>query len=383
VSLDYSELAFGAIVASNGDGSASAPFAGLTHAEVLGLRFDEQEADLVDGLVPRGVLVVVAGLPETFKGWVCAKLAAIVAAGEGELFGREAKAQGAVGYFWQDDSTRNEAARVQLFARAHETPEDLPVRWFLNEGVVLPDDLERLRATIVTHELVLVVLDSVYNFVPGLDLKDRDVGQLFARIKAEVCDVTDCTVVVVDHMPWATDTNRKRLRSYGDVFKGAAARAGIYIDAEGSKLWVEARGNNVRGFKRTPAFWDVDALELRLVDTTRQEEADEAFDERVLGWLEEHPGKHSTTAVRNAIGGRAIRVDESLERLRMSSRVEMTGTTSGRPRTPRYWIASVHAAPRSSQLFGTTADDMPAVRVVPSPIGGRPPDGTTLENVEG
>ncbi len=75
--------------------------------------------------------------------------------------------------------------------------------------------------------------------------------------------------LVVDHMPWATDTNRKRLRGYGDVFKNAAVRAGIYIDVDASKLYIEARGNNVVGFKRTPAYWDADRLMLRLVDTGR------------------------------------------------------------------------------------------------------------------
>lgn len=347
------------------------PFSGLTHAEVLDLRFDDEPADLIDGLIPRGVLVVVAGLPETYKGWVCAKASAIVAAGEGELFGRSAVAQGQVGYFWQDDSTRNEAERVQLFAKVHETPPDLPVRWFLNEGVVLPGDLERLRATIEEYGLVMVVLDSVYNFTPGLDLKDRDVGQLFARLKAEVCDPTGCTIVVVDHMPWATDTNRKRLRSYGDVFKGAAARAGIYIDAEGSKLYVEARGNNIRGFKRTPAFWDADALELRLVEKGSPEEEDARVEERaekVLRWLVEHPRRYSTSAVRKALGGRANLTDKALLVLRARDEVRDTsrdgGTWSGRGGDARYWIASVHAGlladATTSQLFGTRSDEVGA-----------------------
>jgi hypothetical protein len=143
------------------------PFAGLAHAEVLDLRFDEQPSELVADLIPRGVLVVVAGLPETYKGWVCAKASAVVARGEGELFGCAAAAQGPVGYFWQDDSTRNEAERVQLFSRVHNAPRDLPVRWFLNEGAMLPDDLERLRATVERFGFVMVVLDSVYNFTPG------------------------------------------------------------------------------------------------------------------------------------------------------------------------------------------------------------------------
>jgi RecA-family ATPase len=220
---------------------ADEPFVGLSHADVLELSFGDEPPELVEGLVPRGVLVVVAGLPETYKGWVCAKLSTIVASGEGELFGHPARTQGSVAYFWQDDSTRAEAERVQLFARVHETPRDLAVRWFLNEGAILPDDLGRLRATIEHFGFVLVVLDSVYNFTPGLDLKDRDVGQLFARLKAEVCDPTCCTVVVVDHMPWANETNRKRLRSYGDVFKGAAARGHLHRRGRGEAVRGGAR----------------------------------------------------------------------------------------------------------------------------------------------
>ena len=194
--------------------------------------------------------------------------------------------KGPVGYFWQDDSTRNEAERVQLFSKTHETPDDLPIRWFLNEGATLPDDLERLRVMIEEYGFVLVVLDSVYNFTSGLDLKDRD------------DDINPN-----EDPKQANETNRKRLRSYGDVFKGAAARAGIYIDADGSKLYVEARGNTIAGFKRTPAYWDADALELRLVDTKAQEEADDELDGRVLEWLVEHAGR-----TRRRLSGRRSRV---------------------------------------------------------------------------
>ena len=55
-------------------------------------------------------------------------------------------------------------------------------------------------------------------------------------------------------MPWATDANRQRLRAYGGVFKNAATRFGIYIDANGKNLSIEARGNNIRGFKKRAAY---------------------------------------------------------------------------------------------------------------------------------
>lgn len=343
------------------------PYAGQSHDEVVAMRFDDTPSELVAGLVPCGVLVTIAGLPETYKGWVATKLAANVAGGTGQLLGCDTIVQGPVGYFWNDDSTRNEAERVQLFARAHDTPAGLPLRWFLNEDVVLPRDIGRLHATIVQHELVLVVLDSVYNFTAELDMKDRDVGALYARLKAEICDPTGCTIVLVDHMAWKTDSNRSRLRSYGDVFKNAATRAGIYIDADGNKLWVEARGNSIRGFKRTPAYWDPDQLELRLADTTRQDEADDDLDQRVLEWLTEHPGRYVTKAVRDALEGRGTRVDQALERLRDRDDVRVSsqagGTLTGRPREPKYWEASIHANDESSQLFGTTPD-VPESRVL-------------------
>ena len=178
------------------------------------------------------MLVTTAGLPETYKGWLCAKKADVIARGEGEVLGCRAAAQGPVGYFWQDDSTRNEAERVQLYARVHETPRDLPIRWFLNEGLQLPRDIERLRATIEEHGFVLVALDSFYNVAAEIDLKDRDAGIVFAQHQDRDLRPDRLHGRVVDHMPWATDNNRKRLRGYGDVFKGAAARAGIYIDVE-------------------------------------------------------------------------------------------------------------------------------------------------------
>lgn len=308
--------------------SDAEPFVGRSHAEVLALTF-ETPAELVEDIVPAGVLVTVAGLPEVGKGWLCAKLADVVARGEGELLGRRVLIGGPVGYFWQDDSERMEAERVQLYSRVHSTPDDLPLRWFLNEGAILPDDLERLRSTVERFGFVLVVLDSVYNFTPGLDLKDRDVGQLFARLKAEVCDPTGCTVVVVDHMPWATETNRRRTRAYGDVFKGAAARAGIYLDADGDKLYVEARGNNVAGIPRTLVHWDRERLEFVLADRRPDEGEAVGFRptvlmERVSRFLEGLSEPVTRKAVEEARLGRAQYVRQALGFLQLDGYIAET-----------------------------------------------------------
>lgn len=383
---DHARLRETAMAHGNGAATSAAVdvFPGLSHAETLDLTFGDETADLIDGLLPRGVVVTTAGLPETYKGWVCTQKAVIVAAGTGELFGCTAVAQGPAGYFWQDDSTRNEAERVQLYARTHETPRDLPVRWFLNEDLQLPRDLGRLRTTIEHFGFVYVVLDSFYNIAGGLDLKDREAGIVFAAIKTEVCDATGCTVDIVDHMPWATDTNRKRLRGYGDVFKNAAVRAGLYIDADGSKLYVEARGNNIKGFKRTPAYWDADRLELRLVEAGDHGQRIEQKAEQIAALLEaEPPQTYSTTAIRKAVKGGSDTVDQALELLKGRGRVQTLTSDapagSDSPGRSKGWYATIHTGlhtPTTLPLDVAAGSvrvepEHPAEHPAASPLGGQ------------
>jgi hypothetical protein len=330
-------------------------YVGLSQAEALKREVPE-ERYLVDDLVPAAAVGTVAGVPETHKSFLAQKISLGVAAGTGEVLGRPVASQGPVGYFWQDDSEREELERIKLYESIHPTPDPkaLPIHWFLNMGVQLPRDLGRVLATIEQHSLVLVTLDSFYNFVPELDLKDQGPEQLVALLKREIADTTGCTVLIVDHMPWATDTNRSRLRAYGGVFKNAATRFGIYIDAQGSKLYIEARGNNIRGFKKTPAYWDADALELRLVEVTH--EAEESVNAAVLEYVEAHPGD-ATSKVAAAVGKRRETVEKSLERHQEAGRVTSKSSRDlGRPGTGRYWFPLDHAESEASAPFGTGQD---------------------------
>jgi hypothetical protein len=272
--------------------ATSTAFTGITHAELLEKQIDETPATLIDDLVETGTVGTIAGIPETHKSWLAQSIALAVAAGNGEVLGRAVTRQTAVGYFWQDDSERNEIERAQTLARVRETPPDLPLIWFLNKGLNLgrDDDFTRLRATIEKHGLGLVVLDSFYNVAAGLDLKDTGSGEIVARLKSEVCDPTGCTILIVDHAPWPTLGNKGQMRAYGDVHKGAAVRFGIYIAREGTKLYVEARGNNIRGFKRTVAYWDEEQLELRLVDSQPADEGIEKATAWLLAYVTENPG---------------------------------------------------------------------------------------------
>lgn len=299
--------------AQNGSGPSEIPqpFAGLSHAEVLELEFPPERM-LVDDLIPIGAVGTIAGVPETFKSWQAQRIAVMVGSGHGEIFGKGVEHAGPVGYFWQDDSTREEAERIKLYENVRDSSSEVDVRWFLNEGLRLPENLGKLRITITHFGFCLVVLDSFYNVLFGMDLKDEGAEQVIAQLKSEVCDVTGCTVLIVDHMPWATDVNRGRLRSYGGVFKGAATRFGIYIDAVGNKLWVEARGNNIVGFKRTLAEWDAEKLEMRLIDAPTSVD-DAEYEERILSELGKRDGL--TTDEINEIKGTKGRLVAARKRL--------------------------------------------------------------------
>lgn len=302
----------------NGSAPIVEAFTGLTHAEALALEL-APERFLVRDLIPVGAVGTIAGVPETHKSFIAQAAAVRIAAGEGELLGCQVESQASVGYFWQDDSTRSELERIKLFERVHESPDDLAVWWFLNIGVQLPTDIPRLRMTVDEFGLRLIVLDSFYNFAAGLDLKDADAELLVAMLKKEIADPCECTVLIVDHMPWATDTNRGRLRSYGGVFKGAATRFGIYIDANGNKTWIEARGNNIVGFKRTLAEWDHDALEMRLIETPEAVDESE-YEDRILEALE---GQEYglTTDEMNAIKGTKTHLVAARARLIQAGKV--------------------------------------------------------------
>lgn len=321
-----------------------APIDWLTHQQVLELEA-ATERHLIDDLIPAGAVGTIAGVPETHKSWLAQAIAIRVARGQGWVLGKEICAQGPVGYLWQDDSTREEAERVKAFEVVHPNPAELPILWGLNLGFQLPRDIQRLRQTVTTNHLILLVLDSFYNFLPGTDLKDEAAEQVVSQLKREIADTTGCTILIVDHMPWATETNRGRLRAYGGVFKNAATRFGIYIDAISDKLHIEARGNNIKGIQKRLAYWDADTLELKLLtdqDVTA-EDLTTVRAERALEWLQEHPGWHSTSDIRKGVGGNATRTDDALTLLLADQTIRdgarNGGPWNGKPGSGRYWTA--------------------------------------------
>ncbi len=283
-------------------------FPGISHPEALAAEIVDAPL-VVANLIEAGSVGTVAALPESHKSFLATEIAHKVAGGGGRVLGElEIRKGGSVGYWWQDDSEANELRRIQAYAGRHGYTGGLPIRWHLNEGLRLPEHLDALRVEVEQQQQVLVVLDSLYNFLGGVALKDEDVALVYAAIKTQVCDPTGCAVLIVDHAAWPTEGNRGQRRAYGSVFKAAAIRWGVYIERDGDKLWVEARGNNIAGFKRRLAVWDEDALELRLV---AEHEARNLAAE-IRSFLLDHP-RSTTNAVEKGVKAGRKAVIETLK----------------------------------------------------------------------
>ncbi len=315
--------------ARGADEPAGGRFHGLTHRELLELDVPAA-SELIVGIMEQGTLGTFAGLPETFKSWLAAMITFRIAGVAGVVLGRDVVRTGPAGYWWQDDSRENEIRRVQAYARTNGYTDALPIRWHLNEGLTLPAGIDVLRDEIEREQQVLVVLDSLYNFLAGVKLKDEDVAAILQTLKSEVCDPTGCTLAFVDHSPWPTEANHSR-RNYGSVFKTAAIRWGIYLDRNGDTVFVEAHGNNLTGLTRTPAIWDPEQLELRIVQPPS--ESDDLGD-RIDDFLRRNPGAASKV-VYAGVGGKEKPIRERLE---ADGRFQMVPAAMfGKPKNTKCW----------------------------------------------
>lgn len=350
----------------------------LPHEDVLQLELPA-DRHLVDDLIPAGAVGTIAAVPEAHKSWLAQAIAVRVAAGHGHILGKKVTGQGPVAYLWQDDSTREEAERVKAFENAHPVAGPLPILWGLNLGIQLPRDIPRLATTVQDNNLVLLVLDSYYNFLHGIDLKDEQAEQVVSALKRDICDATGCTVLIVDHMPWATDTNRSRLRAYGGVFKNAATRYGIYIDVIGDKLHIEARGNNIRGIPKTLAQWNPDRLELELL-SSRPADDDKlkASPQEIYDYVREHGGSVEALEIRAVFEISRDTLTRRIQRLRELG-IEYVGGTG---RTARLEIVAAPAPPPDDDpnLLGEHASTQARTCVLADDADSEPHNDAGLRN---
>lgn len=350
-------------------------------------------SEYVEGVLQAGVLADIVGLPYLHKTAVALELATKVAIGAGELLGKfPIAAQANTAYFWSDDSRAKELERIQAYAKACGRDDVVPLAFYLNSGLTLPDGIPFLRAQIRRHGFKLVVLDSLYNFAPGLDwIKDTaSVSLLYHHLK-RLCDqIEGLTIVLVDHASKPSDSNRGRdasISSYGSVWKAAAVRSSIVITKDDKGLKATAIGNNISGFPPTVVVFDEQRLELRILDIP-EPAAEEELDEIVLEEVRRKPGQ-STNQIRENVGKRHDRVAATLIRLERNGLVyNAYGSASQLPGTTPEAVtpgAYDEVPPDSSGKRGKRYSWYPlnqAEKVPPDETGNTPeelPPGTVSE----
>jgi hypothetical protein len=244
-------------------------FKRLTYIDAMRMDLPPEPPQLVDGLVEAGTLGTIAGLPETGKTYLAFSIAARVAGAGGHVLGRRVLKAGPVGYVRQEDSAVKSWFRVNAYETANRFG-DLDMFCFFNEGFVLPDDMGLLRTEVRELGLVLLVLDPFAYVAPNIPWKEEEAGRVFARLKLEICDAYDCTVLVVDHASWASQEGGGPSRGYGSVMKAGVDRFGLFTSQSRGTLFVEAHGNDITGLERTRVAVDPNTWEL--VPATRDEE---------------------------------------------------------------------------------------------------------------
>jgi hypothetical protein len=141
---------------------------------------------------------------------------------------------------------------------------------YFNEGLALPGEIDALRDEVEDLGLVLLILDPFFLVAPDIVWKEEEAGRVFARLKSEICDPYDCTVLISDHTSWASQEAGANVHGYGSVMKAAVDRFGLFTSKSRGALFVEARGNDIAGLERTRVCLDPNTWEL--VPATREEE---------------------------------------------------------------------------------------------------------------
>lgn len=199
------------------------------------------------------------------------------------------------------------------------------------------------------------MLDSLYNFAPGLNWNDNaEVTRLYSALKRLCDERQDVTVVLVDHAPKPSEATRGRhasISSFGSVYKAASVRCSVALERDGETLWISATGNNVRGFPRTLCRFDEEALELRLL-----EQESRNYREEALSFLVTNPGA-TVKAVADGIECRPENARAALEaaeadRAAHRESVEYRDTRDRRRRREGWFEGSGHEIPTLGISWG-------------------------------
>jgi len=283
---------------------------------------DEPERWLIDGLLPRGGLSILAGKPKAGKSTLARCMALAVARGD-PVIGRESVA-GPVIYLCLEDKRAEVAEHFRAMGAGDE-------RLYVHTGPApAPSDtaVEQLRQLIGQTGATLAVIDTLLRFV-----RVRDVADYAEMTKAldpmlDLSRETACHVMAVYHAP--------KVRHEGlDAILGSVAIAGTCDTG----LVLDRKADGRRTLVAVQRYGpDLPETILGLEESTRtvttpgtvagREQAGLA--DAILAFLADGP--RSEAEIRTAVGGDRGKVGKGLRELVNASRVARSGRgVSGDP----------------------------------------------------
>jgi hypothetical protein len=263
---------------SNGQRPPGGPLDDLTLAEIIGRELPPERWIIPDLIAP-STISYLHGLPQTFKSFIALNVGIAVARAATDpgtlVLGKLSVEQGgAVGYIWQDDSEVEEMRRIQTVARAVAAEPDLPMFFLLNRGlrVDTEEGLRRLRAWIEHRQPILVVLDSLKDFVADGSTKDDAwVMRVNNGLKA-LCDGLGVALLILHHdsKPHGDTKGRSAGQTmHGSVFMEAGARSGLHCarpDVMKPEVRISRWGNSGKHWGPDVLRLDEETCELELLE---------------------------------------------------------------------------------------------------------------------
>ena len=199
---------------------------------------DEIPEAIVEGLLHRGSSANCNGGSKTGKSYFAAQLAMCVATGA-PFLGLPAR-RGIVVYCCLEMTAAMMRRRMEAISSDASVPMPEIGRDFhlvaptRKRDVVVTllgdSDGDRLAELVKRLGAVLLILDTLYKFIPGLDPSDNgEMGPVFARI-ARLATVTDAATLTLDHVPkGALGSGIAAHSALGAVVKGGAARTILHL----------------------------------------------------------------------------------------------------------------------------------------------------------
>ena len=328
---------------------------------------------LIDGLVARGQLVILAGRPKSGKSWLVAQMAQALDSGQ-TFLSRPTRPARVLYMALEDKRTRLKRRALSLGWRPATTNFHYDVPRFNAPNGQLGPGLELLRQAAFDFDVILI--DTLIATLDGsISENDNTAMGAIANQLATIAHAADCAIVLVHH------TGKGLSDDVFNLMRGASALRGAYdvgllLDRKQGEreavLHIEARDFEAEGLtlRQRPAG---DGWEL--VGAAKERERIRAG-RRVIDALADFEDGATAEELAEVLSINKASISKQLQRAERDGHIQIIRqiTNPGRKPTMVWGLktarptTSVTAATRTTPMPPATTPEAPEATVQPAPI---------------